>query len=77
MTKTIIPNTDWTTPWKAFCGECQEFFGHDDEVCYHLSPAYDEEYETEASDTILAQQELEDFEQADEWFGDFGSDEMW
>ncbi len=28
-------------------------------------------------DEILAQQELEDFEQADEYFGYFGDDEDW
>ena len=35
----------------------------------------DEEYDAELeADRLLAQQELEDFEQADEYFGDYGSE---
>ena len=38
----------------------------------------EEEAAAEADlDFLLGQQELEDFEQADEWFGDFGSDSDW
>ena len=36
-----------------------------------------EEYPEEPWDEMLAQQELEDFEQADEYFGCFGGDEDW
>lgn len=35
-------------------------------------PDFDEPW-----DEMLAQQELEDFEQADEYFGCFGGDESW
>ena len=35
------------------------------------------EPEEEPCDEMLAQQELEDFEQADEYFGDFGGSEDW
>ncbi len=35
-------------------------------------PEFDEPW-----DEVLAQQELEDFEQADEYFGCFGDDECW
>ena len=35
----------------------------------------DEEYDAELNaDRLLERQELEDFEQADEYFGDYGSD---
>ena len=36
-----------------------------------------DEYPDEPWDEMLAQQELEDFEQADEYFGHFSGDEDW
>jgi hypothetical protein len=47
-----------------------ELFQDDDEYLEN-----DEEYDAELNaDRLLAQQELEDFEQADEYFGHFGDD---
>jgi len=48
------------------------------DVLDRLSEEYpDLDFDDEPFDRILAQQELEDFEQADEYFGYFGGGEEW
>ncbi|QDU05951.1 hypothetical protein V6x_56950 [Gimesia chilikensis] len=49
----------------------------DEQSADEFAAEYDEEYPyDEPWDEILQQQELEDFEQADEYFGYFGYDEF-
>lgn len=49
----------------------------DEQAADEFALKYDEEYPNdEPWDEILEQQELEDFEQCDEYFGYFGNDEF-
>ncbi|WP_339684943.1 hypothetical protein [Gimesia maris] len=51
----------------------------DEQAADEFAEEYDEEYSYDESwdeDIMLAQQELEDFEQVDEYFGFFGYDEF-
>ena len=53
---------------------------HDDPNAFEVDCAKMDSYpdlDDEPFDDIVAQQELEDFEQADEYFGFYGSEDDW
>ena len=65
----MIERDEYEGPEEDF-DDPDEFFQGEDEDLEN-----DEEYDAELNaDRLLERQELEDFEQADEYFGDYGSE---
>ena len=65
----MIERDEYDGPEEDF-DDLDELFQGDDEDLEN-----DEEYDAELNaDRLLERQELEDFEQADEYFGDYGSE---